>query len=322
MNNILVSVIMSVFNESEKELISSIESIINQTYRNIEFIIIMDNPSNNKIIKILKSYEKKDDRVTVIINENNMGLALSLNRALYESKGEYIVRMDADDISDRHRIDIQLKYMIDNELDMVSSSCKCINENDEIIENEKCVLVNNDDIKKMLEICCHIIHPSVMIKRKCIIDLGMYRNFRTSQDYDLWLRFSQSEYKAGGMNEPLIKYRVRENRISNKNRLLQLLTTRYILTLYKERKIEGTDNFSEENFEKFLKQNGYYSKEYKDRFEKSDKLYSEGVSLYKEGKKVKGSLCLMYSIITNRDIRIFLCRVLKKKYYMNKLDRG
>src|SRR5690625_452840 len=94
-----ITVLMSIYNEDMLWLRDSIESILNQTYQNFEFIIINDNPSNDINKVILKEYIKKDNRIKIIENDTNLGLTLSLNKGLRESTGLYIARMDADDIA-------------------------------------------------------------------------------------------------------------------------------------------------------------------------------------------------------------------------------
>ena len=109
--NCIVSVVMSVYN-SEKYLPEAIESILNQTYTNFEFIIINDGSTDNSL-RIIKEYANKDKRIIVISRENK-GLIFSLNEGIEVSKGKYIIRMDADDISLPNRLKIQLDFMEKN----------------------------------------------------------------------------------------------------------------------------------------------------------------------------------------------------------------
>ena len=111
--NILVSVLMSVYNDDEY-VEQSILSILNQTYSNLEFIVINDGSSDNSI-KIIEKYSKLDKRIKCY-NQTNQGLTKSLNKGLKLCLGEYIFRQDADDISDVNRIKSQLDYMVQNDL--------------------------------------------------------------------------------------------------------------------------------------------------------------------------------------------------------------
>ena len=110
--NPLVSIIMGVYNE-EKNLQTCIDSIINQTYDNWEFIIC-DDCSTDGSVRVLEEYRNKDSRITVLKNENNSRLAQTLNNCLKVAKGEFIARMDADDISLPDRIQKQVVFLIEN----------------------------------------------------------------------------------------------------------------------------------------------------------------------------------------------------------------
>ena len=109
--NPLVSVIMSVYNEKTEEISYVINSILNQTYANIEFIIMYDNPNNLELFHELTEMVQDDERCRLLKNKENFGPAKSLNRGLKSAKGKYIARMDADDYSFPERIYKQVEYM-------------------------------------------------------------------------------------------------------------------------------------------------------------------------------------------------------------------
>ena len=121
-----ISVIMSAYNESFDELSRSINSIINQTYQNIEFIIVSDNPENKDIKTAVQV--ANDQRIKFIENKENVGLVQSLNRAISEATGIFIARMDADDVSRKTRLKDELQYMQQNSLDIVGSFIEIIDE--------------------------------------------------------------------------------------------------------------------------------------------------------------------------------------------------
>ena len=110
----MISVIMSVYNEKSIYVEKSIDSILNQTYNDLEMVIVLDSPDNETLLRILKEYTHKDARVKLLINDRNSGLAMSLNRAIEVAQGEYLARMDADDISKPERLERELEYLIKN----------------------------------------------------------------------------------------------------------------------------------------------------------------------------------------------------------------
>src|SRR5690606_1979415 len=119
----------------EHHLRKAIESVIEQSLIDFEFIIIIDNPKAIGLKTLIYEYARKDSRIKFIENDINIGLAMSLNKGLNQASGKYIVRMDADDICDLNRFYVQHKFMEDNpSIDMVSTNVNLIDENDELLK--------------------------------------------------------------------------------------------------------------------------------------------------------------------------------------------
>jgi len=184
-----VSVLMSVYN-GEKYLKAAINSILNQTFKDFEFIIINDGSKDNSV-NILNSY--KDKRIKLIHNETNMGLPKSLNIGLNLSTGRYLARMDSDDISFPQRLESQVTYMNNNpDISLCGTWIKCVNELNNCISIQK-YPVRHEEIKSMMFWKVGVSHPSVMFKRKDFLDNNLYydESFICSQDYELWVRALQ-----------------------------------------------------------------------------------------------------------------------------------
>ena len=130
----MISVLMCTYNEKVIELKESIESILNQSYANFEFIIVNDGPDNVKGKNVLNYYAQKDKRIKIIENEINIGLAASLNKGLDFCNGEYLARMDADDISMPDRLEKEMEFLKKYSLDLVSCFEIRINETGDILE--------------------------------------------------------------------------------------------------------------------------------------------------------------------------------------------
>lgn len=129
-----ITVIMPIYKESLKQIKEAVTSIIQQTYKNFTFIIIVDNPDNVEGKRYIQEQQKKNDNIKIIENESNIGLAKSLNIAISHVKTEYIARMDADDIAQPDRLLKQKSYMNKHKkIDFLFSQAHIINEDSKVI---------------------------------------------------------------------------------------------------------------------------------------------------------------------------------------------
>jgi glycosyltransferase involved in cell wall biosynthesis len=204
----LVSVVMSVYN-SVDFLSDSIESILNQTYSDFEFIII-DDGSNDDSLNVIEKYAAVDSRVVLIQNSINIGLASSLNKGILLAKGIYIARQDADDISALNRLELQLGYALEhNEVDIVGSNCFIIDIANETVYEDKIYSKNTRFFEKLLNRQAIFPHGSALIKKSKIIECGMYDSrFYYVQDGELWLRAISFNALIHVMFQSLYYYRV------------------------------------------------------------------------------------------------------------------
>lgn len=202
MDDIKVTVLMSVYNEKENDLRKAIESILNQSYKRFEFLIINDG-KDKKIDNIIKSYN--DNRIKLVNNSENIGLAKSLNKGLKIAKGEYIVRMDSDDISHIDRIQKQLEFIENNhEYSIVSGRANYFNENGIYLTTNRSGEVLKEDFIKGNP----FIHPTMIIRKKDINSIGGYPDYRRCQDYAMVMNMYANGFKGYIMNEVLIDYRM------------------------------------------------------------------------------------------------------------------
>ena len=205
----LISVVMSVYN-CEKYINEAIESILNQTYSNLEFIIVNDG-STDSSLDIIQYHMKNDQRI-VLLNRENKGLPFSLNEGIKKSKGKYIARMDADDISILSRLEEQLEYILKHNLDLVYSDTLLIDKNGE----EICATYRPKNVEKVLsnlEIHNFIPHPTILIKSDVFEKYGFYNIlYKTGQDLELWLRL-RGKINFGYYNKCLLKYRLNPNSV-------------------------------------------------------------------------------------------------------------
>ena len=222
----LVSVVMSVYN-GEKYLGEAIESVLKQTYSNFEFIIINDG-SVDKSLSIIQSYI--DKRLVVINNDRNNGLIYSLNKGLQIAKGEYIARMDADDICLPVRLELQVNEFLKNQDALVIGSDYYLLNGDKntYIRNS-----NDSDFQKaVLLFAPCFCHPTVMMKNVFREKNIFYdKDYIHAEDYKLWTDL----YSLGtflNVNKPLLKYRHHSSQISNQKNESQLSISKSIRKQY------------------------------------------------------------------------------------------
>ncbi|WP_115240834.1 glycosyltransferase [Faecalicoccus pleomorphus] len=232
---------MSTYKESELQLRQSIESILNQTYEDFEYIIILDCPDNQLHKTIIESYKEKDPRVRFYINEMNIGLANSLNKGIQLANGEFIARMDADDISLPDRFKNQLKYIQDKNYDLIGGITQMIDENGDLIYSIQKVPTNYDKIKKILKYGQCIAHPTWFGKKVVFETLNGYREIPLCEDYDFTLRAVLSGYRISNLNKIVLQYRMTNHSISRQNLFEQYLYMTYITKQYKQGKISDIE---------------------------------------------------------------------------------
>lgn len=203
----LISVIMCVHNNRySKELALAVESILNQTYRNLEFIIC-DDASALDVWECLLEYQKEDNRIILIQNKKNMGVASSLNRCLAKAKGEYIARMDGDDMAVPNRLEAQYDFLKEH-TEYAFVGCNAL-----LIE-QKCIwgvrkMPEKPNKKDFLPYSPYI-HPTVMGRRDFFLRDYGYRESRLTwrcEDMEFFMRrYSQKEY-GYNLQENLYYYR-------------------------------------------------------------------------------------------------------------------
>jgi glycosyltransferase involved in cell wall biosynthesis len=207
----LISVIMPVFNASSY-LLESIESILNQTFGNFEFIII-DDSSTDDSVRIIKSFH--DDRIFLIQKKINTGLIECLNLAIKIAKGKYIARMDADDICFRERFEKQINFLETNiDYALVGSSALVMNERVVSTENNSYSVVKDLSYSDLFFGNCFV-HSSIMIRRLILVEYMYTQEYYLAEDYFLWSQLSYT-YKIGNIPEPLMVYRLHLESESNK----------------------------------------------------------------------------------------------------------
>lgn len=198
-----VTVLMPVYN-GEKDLRGAIESILCQAYPAFEFLIINDG-STDRSVEIIQSYQ--DPRIRLVHNDKNLGLILTLNKGMALSRGEYIVRMDCDDVSLPGRIQKQVHYMEKNpDVGISGTWVQMMGAGKRTIRYP----IEHDSIRCHLLFYSPLAHPSVILRKDMMETHGLSydTSYVRAEDYELWVRAGKY-VKLGNLGEPLLQYRVR-----------------------------------------------------------------------------------------------------------------
>jgi len=201
-----VSIIIPYF-KNIRYIDQSISSAINQTYKNLEIILIYDDVDKKDFLKLTKKY-KKYKNISFLINKKNLGAGPSRNRGLRVCKGKFIAFLDADDYWKKNKLKLQIDHMLKNSLDFSFTSYEILKNNKKKIHEVKEFYSYNDLIKK-----CDIGLSTVVMSSK-ILKYGKFPNIKTQEDYALWLKYSKKGLRLGGIQNPMSIWRDTPNSLS------------------------------------------------------------------------------------------------------------
>jgi len=235
---------MTIYNGAEF-MEKAIDSVLNQTYRNIELIILNDG-STDATEAIALEKQRQDHRINYFINEENLGLSQSRNKAMKLAQGDLIAITDADDINVPHRFELQVSQLLKHpEVDIIGSSVTLVNNKNEICDVWYYPLEHNE-IKEGLETASTVANPSCMFKREVFSRLGGYTaELIICEDWDFFYR-AGSYFRFANISEPLVFYRFHENNTSvTKLEYTVMYATCFRLALHEKWYRSGVKEFAE-----------------------------------------------------------------------------
>ena len=209
----MITVLMPVYN-AEEFLKDTMDSILNQTYKDFEFLIINDGSSDSSV-KIIESYG--DDRIRLVHNEENMGLIKTLNKGIELARGKYIARMDADDIAELNRLEVQVEYMEKNEnIALVGSNGTMFLSKKPMVKKPTNFPTDYEEIRCKLLFESTFMHPAVMMRKEILI-ANHYRyrmEYKATEDYGLWVEIAR-KHRVANIPDRLLNYRIVSSSITN-----------------------------------------------------------------------------------------------------------
>jgi teichuronic acid biosynthesis glycosyltransferase TuaG len=206
----LVSVIIPYY-KKKNYIISCLNSVLRQSYKNLEVIIIYDD--NDKYdLSFIKALVSKDKRIKLLINDKKIGAGLSRNKGIKFSNGDYVAFLDADDLWKKEKIKKQINFMKRNKIEICHTSYKVINKND-IIESVR-VARSFFFLPELLK-SCDIGLSTVIVKRNLINNAFKFANLRTKEDFVLWLKLLKSGKAIVGLNSSYTYWRKTTDSLSS-----------------------------------------------------------------------------------------------------------
>lgn len=205
------SVLMSLYHKEKSEYLSkSLDSIINQTVKPDEIVMVYDGPLTNELYEIMNKYiEDNPGLFTVVINEKNLGLGLSLRKGLENCRNELVARMDTDDISNLNRCEKQIKLFENRPmLDIVGGNIGEFIDTPEEIISYRNVPTEDGEIKEYMKYRCGFNHMTVMFKKNSVINCGNYIDWFFNEDYYLWIRMLENKCEFANIDDILCYVRV------------------------------------------------------------------------------------------------------------------
>ncbi len=210
----VVSILIPVFN-SLPYIKEALESILNQTYINLEIVIINDG-SNDGTEQVLRNYASKHKSIK-LIDQKNQGICAALNNGIEICSGKYIARMDSDDIMHPQRIELQVKFMEENpNISILGTAIQYIDLNGHLGRYH--FYPKSSSISSMIFHESPVAHPTAFVRKEVFLQIGNYReNLYPAEDYDLWLRAFSADIKIENLQKVLLYYRVHNANTSSNN---------------------------------------------------------------------------------------------------------
>ena len=252
----ILTALLSVYN-GERYLPETIESILSQTYREFQFIIVNDGSTDNTL-DILEYYKRLDQRIIIYNLNENQGVGAALNFGLSKVRTKYIAKVDSDDLYDKKRFEKQISFIENNpQISVVGSKIEFFTDKLDIIQTERyrnaknniekqvnSILTQEDMNEKIYWFWC-LIHSTIMAKTEILKSVGYDKNLKICEDYNLFYKLNKLGYKMTNIDEVLAKIRIRDNSTSASN------IETYFYNVFEIKKVE-IENILNNNNETYI----------------------------------------------------------------------
>lgn len=282
----MISVIMTSYNEQEEVLRASVDSVLGQTYHDFELIVILDKPDNDLHRQILSEYAEKDGRFHYYVNDVNLKQRKSLNYALSLSHGDYIARMDADDVCEPDRLEKELAFLTENGLDLIGGLVQIMTQDGKPVYRVRKVPSSPARVRFLSRFGDCLAHPTWLGRREVFTGLGGYRDFPCASDYDLQVRALLAGYKLSNLQENVLSYRRSAGGVSQTNLLRQYLFMVELSHMYRSGKVKEESVILSRVAER-------YNEERAKKYARAEAMFYDGLSCLSSGHLLKAAACLI-----------------------------
>lgn len=227
-----ITVVMPAYREKKEQICQAIESILNQTYRDFEYIIVLDDPQNKELETLIRAYAEQDARISLYINDKNSGCPYSKDRGVRLADTKYVAIMDSDDIARPHRLEKQLQKMESEAMDIIAGYVTVIDEEGRELYKMDNLPTTHEKIAKKMRVNNCMPHPTWFFRKEAYLELGGYSDIQGCEDYEFLLRAIESGYKLGMVDEIVLDYRLSTQSISRNNLYKQYLMMKYLQDKY------------------------------------------------------------------------------------------
>lgn len=251
------SVLMSLYYKEKPEYFRiAIDSMLKQTITPDEIILVEDGWLSKELHEIIDEIkEKYPGLITSVVNENNIGLGLALQRGVKVARNSIIARMDTDDIAVFNRCEKELEYLNKHkDVSIVGGQIEEFIENRENIVGKRQVPCDDTDIKRYMKKRCPFNHMTVMFRKKDILDVGNYQELFWNEDYYLWLRLALKNKKFGNMPETLVYVRTGKDMYSRRGGIKYFKSEKKIQDIMLEKGVISNTRYMINMMERFVLQ--------------------------------------------------------------------
>lgn len=298
-DSIAVTVVMAAYREKEVHIRKTIESVLCQTMEDFKFIIILDDPENIALKEVIEEYALSDERISIYVNEKNLGPALSRNRGIMLADTKFIAIIDGDDVARPCRLEKQLHKIQEGLLDIVGGYVAVIDDSGQLLYNMNHLPLTNDKIRKKMRMNNCIPHSTCFLKREVYLALNGYTDMMC-EDYDFLLRALQAGYIFGLVDDILVDYRLSEKSLSRNNLYRQYLMMQYLQDKYFVHK----RNY--QNYENIYKRK--YTERRAEKYAKAAVYFEKALSYKMERKYLKMLLSICRGLISSEDYCVKILR--------------